>query len=56
LSTTPGGSAPFQLLIGRGSGTGAVALLNVEQGMVVDIFDMPTLALSRGGKNKRGDA
>ena len=33
--------------------SGAVALLDAASGAVIDIFDMPTLALSRGGKNKR---
>jgi crossover junction endodeoxyribonuclease RuvC len=33
--------------------SGAVALLDAETGAVIDIFDMPTLALSRGGKSKR---
>jgi hypothetical protein len=33
--------------------SGAVALLDAETGMVIDIFDVPTLALSRGGKAKR---
>jgi crossover junction endodeoxyribonuclease RuvC len=33
--------------------SGAVALLDAATGAIVDIFDMPTLALSRGGKNKR---
>ncbi|MGH7095602.1 MAG: hypothetical protein ACREFB_18980 [Stellaceae bacterium] len=33
--------------------SGAVALLDAAGGAVIDIVDMPTLALSRGGKNKR---
>jgi crossover junction endodeoxyribonuclease RuvC len=33
--------------------SGAVALLDAETGAVIDIFDAPTLALSRGGKAKR---
>src|ERR1700733_9902082 len=32
--------------------SGAVALLDAATGAVIDILDMPTLALSRGGKNK----
>jgi crossover junction endodeoxyribonuclease RuvC len=33
--------------------SGAVALLDAETGLVIDVFDVPTLALSRGGKAKR---
>jgi crossover junction endodeoxyribonuclease RuvC len=33
--------------------SGAVALLDAATGAVIDIFDMPTLALTRGGRNKR---
>jgi crossover junction endodeoxyribonuclease RuvC len=33
--------------------SGAVALLDAETGLVIDVFDMPILALSRGGKAKR---
>jgi crossover junction endodeoxyribonuclease RuvC len=33
--------------------SGAVAFLDAASGAVIDIADMPTLALSRGGKNKR---
>lgn len=33
--------------------SGAVALLDAETGSIIDVFDMPTLALTRGGKNKR---
>jgi crossover junction endodeoxyribonuclease RuvC len=33
--------------------SGAVALLDAATGAVVDVFDMPTHALARGGKNKR---
>jgi crossover junction endodeoxyribonuclease RuvC len=33
--------------------SGAVALLDGGTGTVVDIFDMPTLELKRGGKTKR---
>jgi crossover junction endodeoxyribonuclease RuvC len=33
--------------------SGAVAFLDTATGAVLDIADMPTLALSRGGKNKR---
>ncbi len=33
--------------------SGAVALLDAATGAVIDILDMPTYALSRGGKNKR---
>jgi crossover junction endodeoxyribonuclease RuvC len=33
--------------------SGAVALLDAETGAVVDLWDMPTLTLSRGGKAKR---
>jgi len=33
--------------------SGAVALLDAETGGVIDIWDMPTLALIRGGRNKR---
>jgi crossover junction endodeoxyribonuclease RuvC len=33
--------------------SGALALLDAPSGAVLDVADMPTLALSRGGKNKR---
>jgi len=33
--------------------SGAVALLDAETAAVIDIFDAPTLALIRGGRNKR---
>jgi crossover junction endodeoxyribonuclease RuvC len=33
--------------------SGAVALIDAASGAVVDIADMPTLALARGGKHKR---
>lgn len=33
--------------------SGAVAFLDAASGAVIDIADMPTLALARGGKNKR---
>ena len=33
--------------------SGAVALLDAARGQVIDVFDMPTLVLSRGGKVKR---
>jgi crossover junction endodeoxyribonuclease RuvC len=33
--------------------SGAVAFLGAVSGATLDIVDMPTLALSRGGKNKR---
>ena len=33
--------------------SGAGAFLDAASGAVLDIVDMPTLALSRGGKNKR---
>jgi crossover junction endodeoxyribonuclease RuvC len=33
--------------------SGAVAFLDAASGTVLDVADMPTLALSRGGKSKR---
>src|SRR5215472_11819655 len=33
--------------------SGALAFLDAASSMVLDIVDMPTLALSRGGKKKR---
>jgi crossover junction endodeoxyribonuclease RuvC len=33
--------------------SGAVAFLDAESGILIDVLDVPTLALSRGGKAKR---
>jgi crossover junction endodeoxyribonuclease RuvC len=54
-STAPGAGHQLKMIIaGVDIGlSGAVALLDAATGGVIDIWDMPTLALTRGGKNKR---